>query len=228
MLSTWVKRQGEINELVWGEPNCVERKYRKVFKAWNFQRKEKKKSFWWHQQNRHLFFSWCTVVITRGLQGSLGSSSSGSLYPFLQEGCTTQLEKKMEISHVSTGILRTETLRCWDVHAGGLMGCVLRNNYERVREAGRVEKREKTKWSSVPIAASANHSKSSKGCKSSKGILIEARSPGFCTVHVTNHWLWAAPNSEQSSLPHQRAMLSEGCNLEPSATNNANHLEMSS
>lgn len=44
---------------------------------------------------------------------------------------------------------------------------------------------------------------------------------------VTNHWMWAAPKPKQGSLLHQRAIFKEGCSLEPSATNTANHLGMS-
>lgn len=70
------------------------------------------------------------------------------------------------------GILGKETLRCQDGHAGGLRGCVLRNNCRGAEEAG-LNGEDKVRYGSNCILA--KHSKSSQAWKSSRGVLIEAR-----------------------------------------------------
>lgn len=125
-LITWVETEKQRISLEWTKL-CGQKLKKSLGKPGIFRGK-KKEPFWGHQQNSHLFFSLWTVVNTRCPQGSLRSSTSGNLYPFPQEQCTTKWCGKMEMPPISLGILRKEILTCWAMHAGGLMGCVPRNS----------------------------------------------------------------------------------------------------
>lgn len=142
----------KIIKLVWGEPNCGQKITEKFGKAWNFLRKEE--SFWWHQQNSHLFFS-DGLLITRVPQGSLGNSTSGTctkMYTLVWENedavfLPWHFEKR------DSKMLR---------HACRRLNKMYPQKQLWRTKGSRIEQRKKTNWDAVLTATLAHHSKSFK------------------------------------------------------------------